>query len=83
MNFVVHVIGSDIGGSIRMPAFFCGVFGHKPSKFVVSNEGQYPAPFTTEQGAMLGIGPICRYLSHLTLTNLPNKIKLLSFKICN
>lgn len=56
--------GSDIGGSIRMPAFFCGVFGHKPSKFIISNEGLYPAPFTTEQGAMLGIGPICRYLSH-------------------
>ena len=48
-----------------MPAFFCGVFGHKPSKFVVSNEGQYPAPFTMEQSAMLGIGPICRYLLQL------------------
>ena len=24
-------IGSDIGGSIRMPAFFNGIFGHKPS----------------------------------------------------
>lgn len=46
-----------------MPAFFCGVFGHKPSKFIVPNEGQYPAPFTVEQSAMLGIGPICRYLT--------------------
>ena len=25
-------IGSDIGGSIRMPSFFNGIFGHKPSK---------------------------------------------------
>lgn len=24
-------IGSDIGGSIRMPAYFNGIFGHKPS----------------------------------------------------
>ena len=24
-------IGSDIGGSIRMPCFFNGIFGHKPS----------------------------------------------------
>ncbi|XP_003919300.1 fatty-acid amide hydrolase 2-like [Papio anubis] len=24
-------VGSDIGGSIRMPAFFNGIFGHKPS----------------------------------------------------
>ncbi|XP_065155525.1 fatty-acid amide hydrolase 2 isoform X1 [Atheta coriaria] len=53
-------IGSDIGGSIRMPAFFNGVFGHKPSKFVVSNKGQYPRPVTKEQDSFLGIGPLCR-----------------------
>ncbi|MFO0757862.1 MAG: amidase [Byssovorax sp.] len=37
-------LGSDIGGSIRMPAFFNGIFGHKPTGGLVSNIGQYPLP---------------------------------------
>lgn len=58
-------LGSDIGGSIRMPAFFNGVFGHKPTKFIVSNKGQFPAPFTEEQNSFLGIGPIVRHAEDL------------------
>ena len=52
-------IGSDIGGSIRMPAFFNGVFGHKPSGGLVPNTGSWPQP----EGAAkryLTTGPLCR-----------------------
>ncbi|XP_077268343.1 fatty-acid amide hydrolase 2-B [Temnothorax americanus] len=60
-------IGSDIGGSIRMPAFFNGIFGHKPSKGIVSNDGQYPSAQTCDQDQLLAIGPMCRYAQDLTL----------------
>ncbi|CAG4951955.1 unnamed protein product [Colias eurytheme] len=54
-------IGSDIGGSIRMPAFFNGIFGHKPSRNIVSNHGQYPTPNTEYINSFLGVGPMTRH----------------------
>src|SRR5260370_4878675 len=37
-------LGSDIGGSIRIPSHFCGVYGHKPTLELVSATGHVP-PF--------------------------------------
>jgi amidase len=37
-------IGSDIGGSIRVPSHFCGICGHKPSVNLIPNEGHVPPP---------------------------------------
>ncbi|XP_074644786.1 fatty-acid amide hydrolase 2-A-like isoform X2 [Tubulanus polymorphus] len=57
-------IGSDIGGSIRMPSFFNGIFGHKPSKGIINNEGQFPM-CDGKDVDYLTSGPMCRYADDL------------------
>ncbi len=53
-------LGSDVGGSIRMPAFFNGVFGHKPTGGLVPNSGQYPVATPGPMQRYVVTGPICR-----------------------
>lgn len=56
-------IGSDIGGSIRHPANFCGVFGHKPTLDLVPMEGHLPGGRVNSPGfsTLLAVaGPMAR-----------------------
>ena len=54
-NFSLIAIGSDTGGSIRMPASFCGVTGFKPSYNKLSTHGVFPLSWTLDT-----IGPIAK-----------------------
>lgn len=62
-------IGSDIGGSIRVPAHCCGIFGLKPTERRVSNAGHIPdlPGYTRTTRVMNCIGPLARSLDDLDL----------------
>lgn len=58
-------IGSDIGGSVRIPAFFNGIFGHKPSTGIGSLKGHFPPLSSPDQNSYLVVGPMSRYATDL------------------
>jgi amidase len=62
-------MGSDIGGSLRVPAFHCGVFAHKPTFGVVAPRGHTPPPFPPLpiDRDLAVIGPMARSAADLTL----------------
>ena len=67
-GFTSFEIGTDIGGSIRIPAAYCGVFGHKPSFGVVPSTGylDHVGGGTTEADVNV-VGPIARSAEDLDL----------------
>lgn len=67
-GFTAFELGSDIGGSIRIPAHFCGVFGHKPSYGTISTRGHIPPPPGALYQGELGVaGPLARSAADLSL----------------
>ena len=60
-------LGSDSGGSIRMPAHYCGIAALKPTTGLVPSTGAYALPGgLTDPRSQ--IGPMARFVSDLILT---------------
>ena len=60
--------GSDIGGSIRVPAAFCGIYGHKPSETALARSGHFPgSPVPNPAATMAVQGPLARTAEDLAL----------------
>lgn len=61
-------IGSDIGGSLRVPASFCGVYSHKPTWGLVSPRGHVPPhPGSYAERDLNVVGPMARSARDLRL----------------
>src|SRR6202012_3714343 len=62
-------LGSDIGGSLRVPAFHCGVYAHKPTFGLVATRGHTPPPFPPLpfDRDLSVLGPMARSAADLAL----------------
>ncbi len=61
-------LGSDIGGSVRNPAHYCGIYGHKPSSGIIPTRGHIPpTPGALSPVDLAVVGPLTRTAEDLEL----------------
>jgi amidase len=60
-------VGTDIGGSIRCPSAFCGIYGFKPTSSVLPMKNFLSHSFSAELNVSCSTGPMCRSLRDMEL----------------
>ncbi|KAL4727960.1 hypothetical protein ACLX1H_004664 [Fusarium chlamydosporum] len=60
-------VGTDIGGSVRGPAGFCGIYGYKTTSYMFPQRGFLPEGFAAELNVLCSAGPMCTSLRDVDL----------------
>ncbi|MCB1644858.1 MAG: hypothetical protein KDI36_05370 [Pseudomonadales bacterium] len=67
-GFTPLELGSDIGGSIRVPAAYCGLYGHRPSETAIPKTGAFPMADLPNASFLMGVqGPLARTAGDMIL----------------
>jgi amidase len=60
-------VGTDIGGSVRGPSAFCGIYGFKPTSYTMPMKGFLASSFPAELNVLCSTGPMCGSLRDMDL----------------
>jgi aspartyl-tRNA(Asn)/glutamyl-tRNA(Gln) amidotransferase subunit A len=70
-GMAAFAIGTDTGGSVRIPAAFCGLVGLKPTQFRVPREGATPLSTTLDSIGPIGLSVACCAITDAVLAGEP------------